>query len=61
MMSFMLWKYLTLKIIESVTERIIDITNFMNSFLDSLYRNLAGDDFKYLIQNVSGYLLVLIK
>ena len=61
MMNFMLWKYLTLKIIESVTERIIDITNFMNSFLDSLYRKLAGDDFKYLTQNVSGYLLVLFK
>ena len=34
---------------------------FMNSSLDSLVKNLSNNDFKFLSEEFSGYLLELVK
>ena len=39
----------------------IDSTQFMNSSLDALVKNLSDNDFKYLSEKFSGDLLKLIK
>ena len=39
----------------------IDNMQLMNSSLDALVRNLSDNDFKYLSQEFSGYLLELAK
>ena len=39
----------------------IDSMQFMNSSLDSLVKNFSDNDFKYLSQEFSDYLLKLVK
>ena len=39
----------------------IDSMQFMNSSLDSLVKNLSGNDFKYLSEEFSGEFLRLVK
>ena len=39
----------------------IDSTQFMNSTLDSLVKNLSDNDFKYLSEEFSGQFLILVK